>query len=52
MSNLCTKIYNMLYHTTVLGSTQPLEISTRIFLGVKTAGAEGWRPHHLHVPSV
>jgi hypothetical protein len=31
-------------HQTVLcalGSTQPLKMSTRIFLGVKTAGAEG-----------
>jgi hypothetical protein len=22
------------------------------FLGVKTAGAWGWRPHHFHVPNV
>jgi len=22
------------------------------FLGVKAAGAWGWRPHHLHVPNV
>jgi len=37
-----------------LGSTQPLvKMSTRnIFLGVKAAGALGWRPHHLHVPNV
>jgi len=22
------------------------------FLGVKAAGAWGWRPHHLHVPNI
>jgi hypothetical protein len=32
-----------------LGSTEPLtEISWR----VKTAGAQGWQPYHLHVPIV
>ena len=35
-----------------LGSTQPPKMSTRIFLGVKAAGAYGWRPYHLNVPSV
>jgi predicted membrane-bound spermidine synthase len=35
-----------------LGLTEPLtEISTRnISWGVKTAGAYGWQPYHLHVP--
>ena len=27
-------------------------MSTRIFLGVKAAGEWGWRPYHLHAPSV
>jgi hypothetical protein len=31
-----------------LGSTQPLKMSNRIFLGVKAAGALGWRPYYLH----
>ena len=41
-------------HTTALGSTQPLkEMSTRnISWGVKAAGAYGWQPYHLHVPTV
>jgi len=39
--------------TMALGSTQPLtEMSTRNFLGVKAAGASGWQPYHLHVPTV
>jgi hypothetical protein len=32
------------------GLTQPFEMSVRIFLGVKTAGAQGWQPYHLNVP--
>ena len=37
-----------------LGLTQPLtEMSTRnISWGVKEAGAYGWQPYHLHVPTV
>jgi hypothetical protein len=38
-----------------LGLTRPLtEMSTyqEYFLGVKAAGAQGWRPYHLHVPIV
>jgi hypothetical protein len=35
-----------------LGSTQPLKMSTRIFLGVKAASASGWRPYHLHSAKV
>ena len=37
-----------------LGLTQPLtEMSTRnITWYVKTAGAYGWQPYHLHVPTV
>ena len=35
----------------VLGSTQPPKMSTRIFLGVKAAGAWEWRHYHLHVLS-
>jgi hypothetical protein len=40
--------------TVALGSTQPLtEMSTRnISWGVKTAGAYGWQPYHLQVPTV
>jgi hypothetical protein len=40
--------------TMVLGSTQPLtEMSTRnISWGVNAAGALGWQPYHLHVPTV
>ena len=40
--------------TMALGLTQPVtEVSTRnIPLGVKAAGAWGWRPYHLHVPTV
>ena len=34
------------------GSTQPLKMSTRLFLGVKAAGAERWRPYRLRVSSV
>jgi len=36
------------------GSTQPqTEMSARdISWGVKAAGALGWQPHHLHVPTV
>jgi hypothetical protein len=34
--------------TCALGSTQPLKMSIRKLLGVKTAGAYGWRPYHLH----
>jgi hypothetical protein len=38
----------------VLGLTQPLtEMSTRnISWGVNAAGAYGWQPYHLHVPTV
>jgi hypothetical protein len=41
-------------HPMVLGSPQPLtEMSTRnISWGVKTAGAYGWQPYHLHVSIV
>ena len=41
-------------HTMGLGSTQPLtEMSIRnISRGVKSAGAWGWHPYHLHVPNV
>jgi len=40
--------------TTALGSTQPLiEASTRnIYWGVKVAGASGWQPYYLHLPTV
>ena len=40
--------------TMALGSTQPLaETSTRdLPWRVKTAGAKGWQPYHLHVPTV
>jgi hypothetical protein len=40
--------------TVALWSTQPLtEISTRnISWWVKAAGAYGWQPYHLHVPTV
>jgi hypothetical protein len=31
-----------------LGSTQPLKMSTRIFLVEKAVGAKGWRPYNLH----
>jgi len=43
------------------GSTQPLvrvdsapseNEYQEYFLGVKAAGAWGWRPYHLHVPNV
>jgi hypothetical protein len=31
----------------------PLEMSTRnIFWGLRAAGAQGWQPYHLHVPTV
>ena len=34
-------------------STQPLtETSTRNFLENKVAGALGWQPYHIHVPTV
>jgi len=38
----------------ILGLTQPLtKMSTKnISLGVKAAGAQGWQPYHLHVPTV
>ena len=36
-----------------LGSNQPSENEYQEhLLGAKTAGAWGWRPHHLHVPNV
>ena len=40
--------------TMALGSTQPLtEMSTRnIHWEAKAAGAYGWQPYHLHVPTV
>ena len=40
--------------TLALGLTHPLtEMSTRnISFGVKTFGAYGWQPYHLHVPTV
>ena len=39
--------------TVVLGSTQSLtEMSTNTSLGLKAAGAYGWQPCHLHVPTV
>jgi hypothetical protein len=46
--------HNPSSHTTALGFTQPLtEMSTRnISSGVKAASVYGWRPYHLHVPSV
>jgi hypothetical protein len=39
--------------TKVLGSYQPLtEMSTRnISWRVKAAGAYGWQPYHIHVPT-
>jgi hypothetical protein len=37
----------LLMEPCALGSTQPLKMSTRILLGVKTARAQGW-PYHLH----
>ena len=42
-------------HAMALGSTQPLtETSTRYISwgGVRVAGAYGWQPYHLHVPTV
>jgi hypothetical protein len=46
--------HNPVCRTMALGSTQPLtEISTRnIYWGVNVAGAYGWQPYHLHVPTV
>jgi hypothetical protein len=40
--------------TMALGSTQPLtEMSSRnISWGVEAAGAKGWQPYHLQVPTV
>jgi len=40
--------------TMALGSNQPLtEMCTRnISWGVKAAGAQGWKPYHLNVPTV
>ena len=40
--------------TVALGSTQPLtQMSTRIISWrIKSAGALGWQPYHLHVPTV
>jgi hypothetical protein len=37
-----------------LGLTQPLNRNEyqEYFLGVNTAGANGWQPYHLHVPIV
>jgi hypothetical protein len=46
--------HNPLGRTMALGSTQPLtEMSTgAISWGVLAAGAYGWQPYHLHVPTV
>ena len=46
--------FNPSGRTMALGSTQPLtEMSTRnISWGIKAAGAYGWQPYHLHVPTV
>ena len=46
--------HNPFGRTMALGSTQPLtEMGTRnISWGVKAAGAYGWQPYHLHVPTV
>jgi hypothetical protein len=46
--------HNPSSRTMALGLTQPLtEISTtNISWGVKAAGAQGWQPYHLHVPTV
>jgi hypothetical protein len=46
--------HNPVGRTMALGSTQPLtEMSTRnISWGVNAAGAYGWQPYHLHVPTV
>jgi len=46
--------HNTSGRTITLGLTQPLtEMSTgNIYWGVKTTGAYGWQPYHLHVPIV
>jgi hypothetical protein len=46
--------HNLSGRTMALGLTQPqIEKSTRnISWGIKTAGAQGWQPYHLHVPTV
>jgi hypothetical protein len=46
--------HNPSVRITALGLTQPLtEVSTRnISWGIKAAGAYGWQPYHLHVPTV
>jgi len=45
---------NPSFRTMTLGLTQPrTEMNDRnISLGVKAAGAWGWQPYHLHVPTV
>ena len=46
--------HNPSCRTMTLGSTQPLtEMSTsNISWGIKAAGAYGWHPYNLHVPTV
>jgi hypothetical protein len=46
--------HNSSGRTMAPGSTQPLtEMSTEnIFWEVKAAGAQGWQPYHLHMPTV
>jgi len=56
-TNAVIWIFHSLYpsgRTMALGSTQPqTEMSTgNISWGIKAAGAKGWQPYHLHVPTV
>jgi hypothetical protein len=44
--------HNPFGRTMALGSTQPLTKMRSISWGVKAAGAQGWKPYHLHVPIV
>jgi len=41
-----------LYHGPGIDSAPSENEYQEHFLGVKAAGAWGWRPHHLHVPNV
>jgi len=40
------------YHGPGIDSAPSENEFQEYFLGVKAAGAWGWRPHHLHVPNV